>query len=201
MRTHNRVSKALLGLAAAAAAIGLLGFPVAATTVTSGVINFYDSNNSFFDDIDFGSAPRCAAGSGSITKTGTTTSGTWSATINEDLATSFGGANRRAVVTGSFSGTYSGSNLTGTGSFTVVFRRTTGVDSCIVLTGAGPCTVAATAINVTGTHTAGSVTISGDNASGGDLGFELAVAGIAPDCGAIIVLDDGYAALVNIVIS
>jgi hypothetical protein len=215
MRTR-RLGKAVVGLATACAVIGLLGLPVSANEaeITSGTLELYSSDNTLVESIDMG------PGNGTdcdptlvntitmtLTSTGPPPSGTWTATIESDTAGAPVGF--RSRLSASFSGTFSGSTLTGTGTATAIIRPltpSTTDDPCATVTTGTPCTVTVTAIVVTGTHTVtfppglqmgDSATISGDNAPGGDLGFELGVTGT---CGSLIALDDGYVSLIDVTI-
>jgi hypothetical protein len=211
----RHLSKALVGLVTTAGLLGLLGLPASAVpaTVTSGTIEMYNSDNELIETVDLdptggsGGVSCNTALTSSIGMSGTATSGTWTASVDTDSAITIGATHFRAVLTGSLSGSYGTSTLSGSGGAVATIRRTTGAGSCTYLTTAGTCTVTATAVNVAGTHTVSSpptiqsgatATIDGDNAFGGDLGFEMDVTGNAVDCGVLIGLIDGYVKIVDL---
>jgi hypothetical protein len=205
-------SKVLVGLLVAGAAIGLLGLPASATTndatVTSGTIDLLDAGNVFIDDLVLSElGTPCAPHDGEVGMTGTTFTGSWSMAFQSDVAVTISGTPFRVALMGVFAGTYVSTSTTGSGDLAAVFRRTTGSGSCTYLSTAGSCSVDATSITVTGTHTVttppliapgNTFRVSGSNGSGGDFGFETDAGGTAADCGALIGLVDGSVHLVNV---
>jgi hypothetical protein len=188
MRTRH-LAMGLVALVAAAA-IGLPGPPASAfpITITGDTLDLYGGDGTPVTSADLGtSAPvSCSADGSDMTFSGGST-GTWSLSLALDHAFAIGTTNVRAVITGTISGTYTSTALTGTGDFVLAVRRTTGSGVCTYLTTAGTCTVTATSVGLSGTHGA----VSGDNAPAGDLGFEVDVTGTATDCGSLIAVSDG----------
>jgi hypothetical protein len=210
MRTRH-LGKAMVGLAAAAATIGLLGLPASAATgdVIDGDVVLISSSGTPLHTVDFSATGNdCVAIPNTLTMSGTATSGTWAATLASDSRITIGTTNFRAVLTTNVSGTYGASTLAGTGSATAVIHRTTGAN-CTYNTAFGDCTVSVTGINLLGNHTVtapptiqsgATATVSGDNGTPDDLGFEVDVTGSGTDCGSLITLIDGAVELVDVVL-
>jgi hypothetical protein len=202
----RRRGRALVGLVATGALIGLLGLPAAANTRDAEVTGTVDMTSaeggSFFDIWDVGAGVDCSSPTGTVSMAGGASSGTWSLSFDTDETMVIGTTPFRRLLDADLSGGYSGSGTSGTGSITYSARRTTGPGSCTYLTGTGTCTITATAITVTGSHTVSPTptidpgdegNIEGDNGPEGDLGFEVAVSGTPADCGALYGIDDGSA--------
>jgi hypothetical protein len=167
-----------VGVTAVAALVAALGAPASANTVnatiTGGSIDLYDSTVTLVDSLALPGTP-CAAATGSITTTATT----WTASMSLNFAQTVGGVNQRVVATLAGSGTYTGTNVTGTINVTLVARPATG---CTV-TG-GTCTLT-DSVTVNGVFTAANpaTLVAGDtlttSGSGGG-------AGVTGTCGALI---------------
>jgi hypothetical protein len=212
----RHLSKALVTLAIAGVAVGLLGLPAAANkrfaTINGGSLVLYDSANGIVDNVSLGGGITCDPNIQSfmeMTSNGAPpTVGNWEMAVLWDFADNIAGTNFRIRMDARELGPYAGVGLASTtGDFVNVFRRTTGVGSCTYTPGTGNCTVTATAISVTGTHTVAAtptinvndtMTVSGHNGSGGDLGFEVSVTGTAADCGPLVALDDGAVEYTNL---
>jgi hypothetical protein len=178
MRTRH-LGKALVGLVAAAATIGLLGLPAFAHTVTatgvitSGTLTLYASDGTILTTQSLGTTGTgvtCVASSATLTMTDVphpnSTTGTWTATQTSTTGIQIGTQWFTSVLTITFApnttttwtGTYSGATLTATnttpgtgGIATAVLRKSTAGAPCTPV--AGPCTISVQDIEVTGTHT------------------------------------------------
>jgi hypothetical protein len=180
MRTRH-LGKALIGLAATAATVGLLGLPAAAHTVsataviTGGTLSLTGSGGPPPITTQTlgtgGTGVSCVATSGTITMSdgpaaaphAPTTIANWTFTQTSATGVLIGGQWFRSELTitfhpsnGSWVGTYTsgvgGGTLTGTGgTATAVLRKSTATTPCVAI--AGPCTIAVADISVTGTHT------------------------------------------------
>jgi hypothetical protein len=227
MKTRH-LGKALAGLAATAAAIGLLGLPASAHTVTSAaeitggslaVINADGSTLTTQTLGTGGTGTPCTTPPSSATMTMTdvphpnSTTGTWTFISTSCTCIQIGTQKFISLLTitfhpsnGTWVGTYSGSTLTGTGgTASAVLRKATA--TCVAI--GGPCTIAVSDISVSGTHTVSptpdialgdTANVSGGTNAEGDLGFEVAVTGTATDCGSLIGADDGAVTFTNVTI-
>jgi hypothetical protein len=204
MRTRH-LGRALVGVVAIAATIGLLGLPASANTasgtVTSGTLTLIGAEGDNVTTIDLTGAGA------TVTMSGTCT---WTIGLSSTKGHQIGTQWFRLDLTASFGGTCTSSTLTGTtGSATLVFRKSTATTPLTPVTGFGPCTISVTDISVTGTHTVSPIptievgdtfTFAGGTNVEGDLGFEVARAGTATDCGSLIALDDGAVTFTNVTI-
>jgi hypothetical protein len=210
MRTRH-LGKALVGLAAAAATIGLLGLPASANSgtgvVTDGDLVLLSSEGGTIHTQDLAATTTaCTPSSNTLTMTGGTT-GTWSATLSSNTAVTIGTTHFKATLSATVGGTYDATTLTGTtGGATATLIRTTGAGLCTVLTGAGNCVITVTGLLVDGTHTVSptptigvgdTATVSGGTNDPGDFGDEVAVSGTGANCSSLITATDGALTLTN----
>jgi hypothetical protein len=227
MRTRH-LGKALAGLAAAAATIGLLGLPASANSatgnITAGTLTVINADSSVLTTQTLGTGTgtgvTCVASSATLTMSGGASTGTWTATQTSTTGVQIGSQWFTSVLTitfasnttttwvGTYTGTTGGGTLAGSGGLaTAVLRKSTAGTPCTPV--AGPCTITVSGITVAGTHTVDptptiavgdTATVSGGTNGEGDLGFEVAVTGTASDCGSLIAADDGAVTFANVVI-
>ncbi len=129
--------------------------PAAATTASVELSlaynDLYDSSGTYVNSLAVGSEIDCSAPSGSLTLTGTGSSGTISTTATRDFAVTLAGwSHHRVVLTVTLTGTYTGGVASLTGSWSATVQRTTGAGSCTVA-GGGQCNVSEPSLTLTGT--------------------------------------------------
>jgi hypothetical protein len=213
MRTRH-LGKAVAGLAAAAATIGLLGLPASANSgtgeINQGTLTLIGAESQTVHEQDLSSddpTTECTASSNTLSMSGGTT-GTWSATLSSNTAVTIGTTPFKATLSATVGGTYDATTLTGTtGSATATLIRTTAAGSCTPLTGAGNCVITVSGLLVDGTHNVSPTptigvgdiaTVSGGTNAEGDLGFEVAVNGTATNCASLLGADDGAVTLASV---
>jgi hypothetical protein len=211
MRTRH-LGQALVALAVAAATIGVGSLPASAGAIATqaGTLTVIGAESQVIHVFDFDPTTSVACAPATDVFTMNSATSTWALTLSKSLGENVNGQNFKVALTMSLTGTYSGSNLTGTsGTLTAVFVKSTATNSCVPNTGAGNCTLAVTVVPfiVTGTHTVtvpphiqpgAQVLVSGDNLPEGDLGFEVTVIGTATSCGSLVGADDGAVVLTGL---
>lgn len=204
----RRASTLATAIIAAVATVALLSLPAAANTVavtiTSGTLTLKTPAGAVIDDIDLASpGSACAGGVSSMTTAGSPSTGTVGATLRWDDAVTVNGQSFVMNMTMTLSGTYvlpvGTYGVSGTGTATAVFVRSTGLGSCTKSGGAGSCTVTAANIGWTGTLFAANAAtlVAGDSASlaGGNAPPFTAVSGTATNCGTLTPLNGGSVVL------
>jgi hypothetical protein len=175
MRTRH-LGRALVGLVAAAATIGLLGLPGSAHTtasgtgnITSGTLTVINADGTTLTTQTLGTTGTgvtCTASSASLTMTDPDhphdNVGTWTWVQTSSTGVQIGTQWFKsdliiALVPNTnttWSSNYTGSALTATGGFAVAtLTKSSATTPCTPLTTAGPCTIRVSNISVTGTHT------------------------------------------------
>jgi hypothetical protein len=133
----------------------VLGAPPAAASTASVELtlafnDLYDSGGSYINTAEVASGIDCSPPSGSLTLSGTGSSGTVSTTVARDYAvTLLGWSHHRIALTMTLTGTYSSGVVSLTGSWSATLRRTAGAGSCTV-TGGGQCNVTNSNLALTG---------------------------------------------------
>jgi hypothetical protein len=211
MRTRH-LGQALVGLAATALTVGLLGLPAAAATgaITTGTLSLIGAEGQGIHDFVFPPATPCTSSTASFTMSGTATSGTWVLTIFRNSGENIGGQNFKVTLTMTLTGSYTGEEAPArtltSGTATMVAIKSTPTDACIPNTGAGNCPIQITDLIVSGTHTVTSpptvqsgaeVYFNGNNGAEGDLAFEVGVTGTLVNCGSLMGADDGAVVLTD----
>lgn len=203
MPTHRR-GKLVIGALTALVALTLLSLPAAANTVnvtvTAGTLTLKNVGGGTIQSMTLVPGPQCSGVVSTATTTGSSSSGTVSATLRAHAATTISGQHFVVTLTTALSGTYGGGPsaypISGTGSATATIVRSTGAGSCTPLGGAGTCTVTASNVTWAGTLNAGdaSVLVPGDTVTGvngGNTAFNTVVTGTAANCGTITALNNG----------
>jgi hypothetical protein len=227
MRTRH-LGKAVAGLVAAAATIGLLGLPASANSatgnITSGTLVVINADSTVLTTQTLGTGGTgvtCVASSATLTMSGNASSGTWTATQTSVTGVQIGTQWFKSTLTitlapntfttwvGTYTGTTGGGTLSGSGGrATAVLERSTAGAPCTPV--AGPCTITVSDISLTGTHTVDptptiavgdTATVSGGTNVENDLQFEVAVTGTAGNCGSLIAADDGAVDFSSVVIT
>lgn len=174
--------------------------PGVAVSVTGGSVELYDEFATLYDSVTLGSLGSCRPAAGYLL----TRSGALAARLTSDRPyRAPDGTDFRVVQTTQWSGSYSGSSASATGSTTVRLARTTGFGSCAPTAG-GVCTIEIANVAVAGSFVAanpGSLVV-GDSltVSGGNAAYEVAVTGTSSDCAGMVVMSNGFVGLASVVL-